>query len=416
MRTCTTVAFCCILAASAVAQTPTLTMGNTVTTGNSGTMPGTGAHTVVDLAHPANATGSLTKVEFEWSARPCGRAVKVKVFRRVGDSFSLVAERGPFSVDATPMTVNLSPAIAVQQGDLLGVSRVVDCGNLSANSPGWESFYVAVAGDATSFSLSGATEINQRLNLRGTGTATEVIAGVIPAVASNPGAAAGSYYKTLVQAMALPNLSSVVTGRFVFRKKGKPGSPSDPSMAFSITAGAVKSWPDIQTAMGQTGSPGSIDVVIPWGGTIPRITAQVYNDAGSAGTTGFRQDLVHVQDTDYESGALVFFPGATGFVLGPADAVRYRCNIGIRSLAAGFVGVIHVRRANGERVGTKHLTFAPNTYDQQSWAALTGVALANGMYLEISVSRGSAMFYVSHVDNTTQDPANSMARTAYAVL
>ena len=47
---------------------------------------------------------------------------------------------------------------------------------------------------------------------------------------------------------------------------------------------------------------------------------------------------------------------------------------------------------------------------------MTGVALEDGAYVRISVSRGSAIFEVSIVDNITNDPADVVARVLGAVI
>jgi hypothetical protein len=392
----------------------TLTVGNTPTTPNSSDANLGAVRTAVDLTHPANATGSLDTANFSWSTSGCTAAAKVKVFRRVGDNFTLVAERGPFDVSTFSMTVTLSPAIPVLQGDLIGLARVASCGNPGAVSPGYDASFIEVAGDATSFSYSPSAVYGNRLQVSATGTATEVVAGVIPSVASNPGRG-GAYFRTLVQALA-PYSFAPVSGKFVFRKKGTPGGPTDVSMPFAVAGGSVESWTDLLNSMGATGNPGSIDVVLPWGASTLLVGAQVYNDQGN-GTTGFREELIPTINHGFAVGTNIFFSGATGYMFGPANANTYRANIAVRSLDAGVEATFQVYHADGTAAGSAHsLRYPPNTWDQDSWAVMTGVALEDGAYVRISVSRGSAIFEVSIVDNITNDPADVVARVLGAVI
>ena len=413
MRTGTIVTLAMLAAAGASAQS--LVVGNDVSAPNSSDANLATVRTAVELTHPANATGTLDHATFYWSQAGCSAAAKIKVFRRTGDDFTLVAERGPFDITANEMAVTLAPPIPVLQGDLIGVARLAACGNPGAVVPGYDASYIEVAGDATNLTYSAGAVIGSRLAVRATGTATEVVAGVIPAVASNPGRR-GSYFRTLVQAFALPG-GTPATGRFVFHRKGVPGGPTDPSLSFAIPAGTVQSWADLQDTLGATGAPGSVDIVVPWSARPPMIGAQVYNDQGTDGSTGFREELVPTQSPSAGMGTNIFFAGATGYLFGPADAVAYRSNVAVRSLDAGVEASVQAFHADGTSAGSaRSLRYGPNTFDQQSWAEMTGVDLEGGAYLRISVSRGSALFEVSIVDNITNDPADVLARVATAVL
>ena len=412
MKTRRLVVLAMLVAGTVSAQT--LTVGNPSSSPNSSDGNLGAVRTDVELTHPANATGTLDTATFYWSSSGCSAAAKVKVFRRVGDNFTLVAERGPFNINANVMTVTLSPAIPVLQGDLIGLARVANCGNPGAVSPGYDAYYVQVAGDATSFTYSASVVQGNRLQVYATGTATEVVAGVIPSVASNQGRG-GAYFRTLVQVLA-PFSSSPVSGKFVFRKKGTPGGPADASMPFSVAGGSVESWTDLLNSMGTTGNPGSIDVVLPWGASTPLVGAQVYNDQGN-GTTGFREELIPTINHSFAVGTNIFFSGATGYMFGPADANTYRANIAVRSLEAGVEATLRAYHADGTAAGSgQSLRYPPNTWNQDSWAVMTGVALEDGAYVRISVSRGSAIFQVSIVDNITNDPADVVARVLGAVI
>jgi hypothetical protein len=233
-------------------------------------------------------------------------------------------------------------------------------------------------------------------------------------VASNPGRQ-GSYYRTLLQMLSYP-YGSPVTGRFVFHRKLVPGSPSDPSLAFTATPATVQSWSDILGTMGATGQPGSLDVVLPWGAAMPMIGAQVYNDAGAGGTTGFREEAVPTINQGASVPTTIFFAGATGFLFGPADATRYRCNIAVRSLDKGVQFTLQAMHADGTAAGSAmQYRYAPNIWDQKSWQDFTGAVLEGGDYVRISVNDGTAIFDGSIVDNVTNDPADVLARVAFAI-
>ena len=406
-----------LLAASVSGQS--LTMGNKVTNPNSSDAAVATTRTAVDLTHPANASGNLTHVTSPWSAYPCTAAAKIKVFRRVGDTFTLVAERGPYNSSSGGIDVDLSGSpITVRQGDLIGVARVADCGNPEAYVPMGivlHTSYIEVAGDATSFTYADSAVHNAQLAVLATGTATEVVAGVITSVASNPGRG-GSYFRTLLQMLSYP-YSTPVTGRFVFHPKLVPGSPSDPSLAFTTTASTVQSWSDILAAMGATGQPGSLDIILPWTKVLPMIGAQVYNDQGANGTNGFREEPVATANPETAMGTNVFFPGSTGFLFGPADAARYRSNIAVRSLDQGVQFTLQAFHADGTAAGSAmQYRYTPNVWDQKTWQEFTGAVLEDGDYVRISVNDGTAIFDGSIVDNITNDPADVLARVAFAIL
>ncbi|HNX49780.1 MAG TPA: hypothetical protein PLS53_04710 [Thermoanaerobaculaceae bacterium] len=388
-----------------------LTVGNNVTTPNSSDGNIGVVRTVIDLAHPANATGNLTSATFYWANTGCTNAVKVKVFRRVGDTFTLVAERGPFSPTSSPFTTPLSPPAPVLQGDLIALSRVANCGNAGVVTPGWQNNFLRIVGEPSSFTFSQAEKINATLAVGATGNATESIAGVIPAVASNRGTDA--FFRTTLQMMAHPPVGSTpTTGKLVFHRLGVPGSPTDVSLPFSIMPGQMQFWDDILVSAGVAGAPASVDVVMPWGRGLPVVTTHLYNDMGASGTTGFRQDVVDLA----RDASQVFVPGMWGYLLGPVDATTFRCNIGIRSLEAGVEGTLQVRRADGTSLGTRTFRYGPNTYDQKSFSQMTGVTLEDGLTVQVVVSTGKAIVYASVVDNQTGDPANVLGRTYEGII
>src|SRR5262249_34981563 len=101
------------------ASAVSLSMGNSVASPNASDVNLSTTQTDIDLLSPANATGTVDTATFHWSAG-CLNAVKIKFFRRSGDTLTMTAERGPFNT-AFSNTVALSPSVSVQEGDLIGI-------------------------------------------------------------------------------------------------------------------------------------------------------------------------------------------------------------------------------------------------------------------------------------------------------
>src|ERR1043166_9141993 len=76
----------------------------------------------------ATASGSITSVTIYWSDAACSNAFVAKVFRRQGDLLTPIAARGPFTTTSNVMTVDMNPRIGIEEGDLIGIVRVGDCG------------------------------------------------------------------------------------------------------------------------------------------------------------------------------------------------------------------------------------------------------------------------------------------------
>ncbi len=398
-----------VFSASAIAQV--LEMGNTVGSPNSDDVAIADIRTDIDLVRPATATGSIDSATFDWTNTACSSAVKIKVFRRHGDDLTFVAERGPFDVNASPMTVTLAPPIPVEQGDLLGIARVADCGNAETLTGIVSAGYAGFSGDVnTTVSLSSA-EVNGGgiLAARATGTATESIARVIPAAGSTPGNF-GSFFRTGVQ-LSNP-WTEAVTGRFVYHPAGVAGSSADPSLGFTVSAGSTVSYDDLVQTMGQGGL-GTLDVVVPSDSSLPVIVARVYNDGGGSGTSGFTEEAI---DPSGSFDSRILFAGSTALLVAPPNNTSLRFNIGVRTLLSGAVVTFRVRDASGAILSNLTRTYDPTFYEQQPASTLLGAALGPNSSIEVSVSSGSAIVYGATVDNVTNDPSIQFARVVFAIL
>ncbi|MFY9550607.1 MAG: hypothetical protein WAU32_05600 [Thermoanaerobaculia bacterium] len=400
-----------VLVFAGAARGQVLEMGNTIASPNASDVVISETRTDIDLVTPATATGTIDSATFTWGFVVCGSAAKIKVFRRHGDALLFVAERGPFDVTVSPMTVALTPPIAVEEGDLLGIARVANCGNPMTLTGIVSAGYAAYVGDiSANVFLSGAdAQGSGILSVHATGTATETIARVVPAAGSTPGDF-GSFFRTGVQ---LTNpFGTPLSGRFVYHPAGVPGTSSDPSLSFNIDANATISYDDLVQSMGQSGL-GTLDLVLPAASAIPVIVARVYNDASAAGTAGFTEEAMDPTGS-FES--RVLFGGATGFLTAPSNVTNFRFNIGVRSLLSGASITFRVRDASGAIVRTVTKDYAPTVYEQQPASTLLGGPIGANDSIEVSVGGGSAIVYGATADNRTQDPSVQFARVAFAIL
>ena len=395
------------LAAFVPAQT-TLLMGNVVASPNGGDADIATVRTDVDLGHPANASGPVEKATFTWSAFPCPAAVKIKFFRRQAGNLNFIAERGPFDVTALETTVDLIPSVTVEQGDLVGITRLTVCGEPQTLTGFVNPGYLAYAGDLTSnVAVAAGENPGGVLAVSANGVALEVVYSILAAAGSTPGAN-GAFFRTDLQ-LANPNFDAT-DGRIVYHPQGVAGSAADPSLPFNIGARSTIAFPDIVQTMGQVGL-GSIDIVLPYLAPIPLAVARVYNDAGAAGTSGFTEEGIPVENDNR-----VITAGATGILVGPSDLTRFRYNIGIRTLLAGATLTLRVRDADGTPVRTVDLAYDPTFFTQQPSTTLLGGAIPDNAMIEVTVSTGSAIVYGATIDDVTNDPSIQFARIAFAIL
>src|SRR5258708_25150779 len=172
--------------------------------------------------------------------------MNIKFFHRSGHTLTMTAERGPFTPTGGDNNIAMSPVVPVQQGDLIGVARIANCGNAGTffgfPSAGNVVFSSDVTGsvDITTGFLSGAP-----LALGGTGTATEQLRGYIPVVGSTAGGL-GSNFKTSLQLLfGASGSTGSIPGKLVFHQAGTSRSSSDPTVTYNVGAGQVVTYPHI---------------------------------------------------------------------------------------------------------------------------------------------------------------------------
>jgi hypothetical protein len=367
--------------------------------------------TDIDLVSPANATGTVSSVHVYWSSSGCTNAIKIKFFRRSGNTLTMTAERGPFSSSGSDNTLAMSPVVPVQQGDLIGVARVANCGN-----PGTFFGFPSAGNVVFGSDVTGSVDIttgflsSSPLALGGTGTATEQIRGFIPVVGSAAGSN-GSNFKTSLQLLfGAPTSSGSITGKLVFHPVSTSGTSSDPTVTYTVGAGQVVTYPDIVATFGRSGL-GSIDLITASGATKPVIITRVYNDAGTLGTAGLTEDTIDPAD------ARVIQGGFTAFLVTPVDPTKTRFNIGVRTGASGATLTAVLRDTNGTALKTVTKSYLPNWFEQvDSTAFFAGTAVGANQSISINVSiGGSAIVYGSTTDNTTNDPNIQFAVALFGI-
>jgi hypothetical protein len=367
--------------------------------------------TDIDLVSPANATGTVSSVHVYWSSIGCTNAIKIKFFHRSGNTLTMTAERGPFTSSGSDNTLAMSPVVPVQQGDLIGVARVANCGNpgtfFGFTSAGNVVFGSDVTGsvDITTGFLSGSP-----LALGGTGTATEQLRGYIPVVGSTAGGS-GSNFKTSLQLLfGAPGSSGSITGKLVFHPSGTSGSSSDPTVTYTVGAGQVFTYPDIVATFGRSGL-GSVDLITAPAATKPVIITRVFNDAGTLGTAGLTEDVIDPSD------ARVIQGGFTAFLVTPVDPTKTRFNIGVRTGASGANLTAVLRDTNGTVLKTVTKSYLPNWFEQvDSTAFFTGTVVGANQSISITVTiGGSAIVYGSTTDDITNDPNIQFAVALFGI-
>lgn len=371
--------------------------------------------TDIDLAGPASATGSVTSVHVYWSAIGCTNAFKIKFFRRSGNTLTMTAERGPFTSSASDMTLAISPAVSVLQGDLIGIARVANCGNAAGFFGFTTAGFVAYASDVTgSVDVSAGSAVSSQLAIGGTGTATEQIRGFIPVVGSAAGSN-GSNFKTSLQLLfGSPSSSGSITGKLVFHPASTSGTSTDPTITYNVGADQVVTYSDIVATFGRSGL-GSVDLITASGATKPVIITRVYNDAGTLGTSGLTEDTIDPAD------ARVINAGFTAFLVTPVDPSKTRFNIGVRTGASGATLTAVLRDTNGTTLKTVTKTYLPNWFEQVdangvSSTSFFGVtAVGPNQSISINVSSGSAIVYGSTTDNITNDPNIQFAVALFGI-
>jgi hypothetical protein len=153
--------------------------------------------------------------------------------------------------------------------------------------------------------------------------------------------------------------------------------------------------------MSQSGL-GSIDVLS--SAYEPSVTTRVFNDGGTAGTSGFTEELVTAGDR-YQSGDFAA-------IQIPPDLTNYRVNIGVRTFDKPVTVTVVKFDANGTALGSNQShTYPANYFEQVPLATFLGTTTppAGGMMnVYLTSGGGSAVFYTATTDNRTNDGSLKM--------
>ncbi|HEX8172950.1 MAG TPA: hypothetical protein VF824_20615 [Thermoanaerobaculia bacterium] len=373
-----------------------------------------GPLTYIDFSRPVTADGTVSEVTLRWiSNAPCSEEIKFRFFRPGAGgplgALELVGTAGPFT-SANPAApgvfpdnnvLRLSfPAIAVKRGDVLAVTQMKPaCGGAGVVTGRPEDVLYQTSADFNGGALSASNTIVRsgfRLNAAAHTSAFRHV-GVIPVAGSTAGAF-GSFFRTEV---TITNPSPFGMGvALVFHPAGRSADPADARKNTLLVGNETRTYTDVVATMGQTGL-GSIDVLTT--GFTPVITARIYNDAGSAGTSGFTEEVVTSYDA-IKSGAYADFSI-------PADLTNYRVNVGVRTLDQSTTFVVTVFDATGTLVGTTtERTVEANYFEHIPLSAfLEGVTPPAGGFARIQItSGGPATFYTATTDNRTNDGSLKM--------
>jgi len=400
-----------LLIAAPFAAAQSLVVGSDFASVNGTDLNPSATRTDISL-DPATAAGSITSVKVYWSNTDCTNAFYIKRFRRAGDLLTSVSVRGPFTVTSNVMTVALSPAIAIEQGDLLGIVRVGDCGSPGTVTNASSNGYLSFAGDiaqADNTTVLDGQRVGSALAIFGSGDADNTITAVLPAVGSVRGLF-GSIFKTSVQ--LLNTSSSPMTGWLLFHPHGAiapfPGNGS--GYHYSIPAGEQISV-DLGDVLTQPLGLGTLDVEVPAGQGTPQIVARVYNDAGAQGTAGFYEDPIQL--TDSKAGGHVISKGATAFMVTPVNPARTRFNIGVRALFSGADLTAELLDNAGHVLASTTNHYPAGYFEQvDSTSFFGGVPVGANKTIRITVIDGSAVVYGATTDNVTNDPSVQYALVA----
>jgi hypothetical protein len=217
---------------------------------------------------------------------------------------------------------------------------------------------------------------------------------VIPVAVSAPGQN-GSFFRTAVQAYN-GGLTPII-GTFIFRPQGSSITGANVSLAYTINPGETIYFADLLAAMGQTGI-GSVDVTAANGTTAPVLSVRVFNDAGSAGTTGFTENVKKAND--------IIGVGSNVVLVAPFDPAAFRFNIGVRTFSAGTSIEVTVRDQKGAVRKTLSLSYGPNFFQQFDASSFLGGLAPNASdTITVFVKDGGLVLYATTADNTTNDPA-----------
>ena len=236
---------------------------------------------------------------------------------------------------------------------------------------------------------------------------SESVVGYLPVVGSTPGNQ-GSNFKTSVRILN-PN-ATPIAGRIVFHPAGRSADLADPSIEYALAPEQSRTFDDVAAAIGVTGL-GSLDVTVelpvPPVFRPPVFVARIFNDAGTAGTTGFTAPLFVPAGPRPD-------PPVALVLLGPILTDRFRFNVGVQNLGPAVDLTVEVLDPSGAVRHAVTRTYAEHFFQQTSATDFTGgFPLEDGQSIRITPAGAQVIVYGATVDNTTNDSSAQYASLRY---
>lgn len=355
------------------------------------------ATTFIDWSRPAAGTGVVNTASVAWSeaTTPCDDIFSVRFYAIPSNALAtvMIAERGPFRAVNGINTVTLDPPVAVTSETYIGLHRAdgaASCGQPYGTFSRTPGRALISNSDFTGGLLTGLSPVGNFRLLAQASSSPSVRVSTIPAVASS-GGAAGSFFRT---SLTLSNPSSLpIQGKLVMRLAGRSGTDADPSLEFTVPENGTINYPDVVTAMGQSGL-GSIDILTTASPT-PIATARVFNDAGDKGTSGLFEEAVPAGKPYFNVGTILI----------PDDLVNYRLNIGIRTISEVALNV-SIYNSAGQLQTLFVKNYPANFMEQVTASQFTeNRPLPPGGKIVITAYEKEFMVYGAVTDNRTNDPS-----------
>ena len=215
---------------------------------------------------------------------------------------------------------------------------------------------------------------------------------IIPVAGSGPGANGTRWQSEIT----LHNVSSrPAVGTLVYRDASTSSSP----VAFNVPSRSTVTIDDVvRTKFGIENGTGAIQIDLDDDAASKiAITSRTFNDVSVNGELG--QDIPAVALDDAAKA------GDMTVLSAPSSVVKNRFNFGLYAATVATVQW-ELLRADGTLAATKQLSYAAGTQNQYNGgvASLFNAEPRDGDAIHASVTKGSAIFYGSAINNFTGDP------------
>jgi len=215
---------------------------------------------------------------------------------------------------------------------------------------------------------------------------------IIPAAGTGPGAN-GSQWQSEI---TLHNVSSVATTATLTYHDA---AGSSDAVAIALPAHATTSIADVvKTKFGRQAGTGAIEVALP-DADFARVavTSRTFNSSPAG---EFGQDIPAIKASDAAAA------GDLAVLAAPSSVSTYRFNFGLYTVADANV-TWELVRADGTVAAQKELSYTAGTQIQYASgvSSLFGSDAKNDDAIQATVTKGSAIFYGSAVNNASGDPS-----------